>query len=318
MKLAKSKIWSHLSEDEKVALTLALGNGKSTWEAGTIMKKSHYKFLEILSRGKHFIKLFTQQYSLYGKIIPDSVSINPVVKDYLDLVICDRIKPTKALKRLNHPLFSITQHRTEFLRREIEKWAVSDETSERLFYTLVMEFDRWNNWRILPKDLQEPHAFKRRNKNVVRYYLKNWVTRGKESAQEFADLIAAPKNLTKSKEAYVGVIIDCRSFVYEIVKVNSTKSTTKILCKDQRYFMFKDPKDAIKLMDLVTEYFSKDQRKSAEGLYFWPQVRVLIKRALNHDEIMGIVPERTHTIHNPYKVKPENDREILIKRGIDL
>lgn len=314
MGIAKTKVWSHLSTDETTALTLVLGNGKSTWEGGTIMQKSHYKFLEILQRGKHFIKLFSQQYHLYKTLIPDSVTINPIVKDYLLLVIGKRVKPTDAIKQMNHPIFSVTKHRTEYLKRELDKWSVSKEPAEQLFYNLVMEFDRWNNWRILPKELQEPHAFKRRNKNVIRYYLKNWANADIDDSQELVEMIRREK---AKNIGYVGIIYNCRSYEFEIVKVNLESKKTNKLCNDLKYFIFKDPKDCEKLLEVVTEYFGKDERKSAEGLNFWPQIRILISRAYNYNQIMGITPDRTITLHNPFK-QEVSDQKILQKKGIEL
>lgn len=34
---------------------------------------------------------------------------------------------------------------------------------------LILEFDRWNNFRILPRMLQQPSAFKRRSNKRIRY-----------------------------------------------------------------------------------------------------------------------------------------------------
>ena len=43
----KSKAWQILNKDEKTALMLTFNQKKSSWEAGDIMDKSHYKYLEI-------------------------------------------------------------------------------------------------------------------------------------------------------------------------------------------------------------------------------------------------------------------------------
>lgn len=37
---------------------------------------------------------------------------------------------------------------------------------------LILEFDRWNNFRILPRMLQQPSAFKRRLNKKDKIYIK--------------------------------------------------------------------------------------------------------------------------------------------------
>jgi hypothetical protein len=317
MALAKTKIWAHLNADEKMALTLATGNGKSTWEAGTIMGKSHYKFLEIFYRGTHFLKLFTQHYQLHRDFFSEDLSISPIIKSYLDLVMRLRYKPSDAIKKLNHPIFNVTRHRTLMFEKELEKWRVSKIASEQLFYHLVMEFDRWNNHRILPKELQEPHAFKRRNKNSLRAVMKGWMNMKYNNPMLLKELLSLQvEDKKKQKRAYIGIITDGRSYQFEVIKVKYNKVTKPIL-KQHKIFAFDTPKKAHNLMVIVTDYFAKHEHKSAEGLIFWPIIRTDVQMALNHNEIMGITPHRDIILKNPY-TNGASDREILIKKGIDI
>ena len=53
--------WMILIEEEQLALTLHYGPEKSTWQAGEIMKKAHYKYLEIKARGEKFLKIFIER-----------------------------------------------------------------------------------------------------------------------------------------------------------------------------------------------------------------------------------------------------------------
>ena len=44
---AQKKAWDCLNEIERQSLFLQLSESKSSWEAGEILKLSHYKYLEI-------------------------------------------------------------------------------------------------------------------------------------------------------------------------------------------------------------------------------------------------------------------------------
>ena len=47
MNEAQKKAWSCLIDKEQQSLFLQLSESKSSWEAGEILKLSHYKYLEI-------------------------------------------------------------------------------------------------------------------------------------------------------------------------------------------------------------------------------------------------------------------------------
>jgi len=59
MNKAQQTAWEWLSETEQRSLFLTLSTGKSSWEAGEMLKISHYKYLEIKERSEEFFKLFT-------------------------------------------------------------------------------------------------------------------------------------------------------------------------------------------------------------------------------------------------------------------
>lgn len=317
MAIAKTKIWAHLNDDEKMALTLATANGKSTWEAGTIMGKSHYKFLEIYHRGLHFLKLFTQHYQLHKDFFSSDLSIHPVVKTYLDLVMRLRYKPSDAFKKINHPIFNHSKHRLVIFEKELEKWRVSKIPSENLFFDLVMEFDRWNNYRILPRELQEPHAFKRRNKNSLRLVMRAWMNFKDKQPLVLRSLLDLENPSSKGeKKAFVGIITDGRSYQYKVIQISLDKKTLSIL-KSYKIFAFRKEKEAIDLMNITTDYFAKHEHKSAEGLIFWPIIRLDVQKAINYNLLMGITPHRVIQLKNPY-TNGASDREILIKKGIDI
>lgn len=59
MNEAQQKAWSCLIGKEQQSLFLQLSESKSSWEAGEILKLSHYKYLEIRERSEKFFRLFS-------------------------------------------------------------------------------------------------------------------------------------------------------------------------------------------------------------------------------------------------------------------
>lgn len=59
MNEAQQKAWSCLIDKERQSLFLQLSESKSSWEAGEILKLSHYKYLEIRERSEKFFRLFS-------------------------------------------------------------------------------------------------------------------------------------------------------------------------------------------------------------------------------------------------------------------
>lgn len=59
MNEAQQKAWSYLIDKEQQSLFLQLSESKSSWEAGEILKLSHYKYLEIRERSEKFFRLFS-------------------------------------------------------------------------------------------------------------------------------------------------------------------------------------------------------------------------------------------------------------------
>lgn len=54
----QKKAWDCLTPTEQQSLFLQLSESKSSWEAGEILKLSHYKYLEIKERSEKFFRLF--------------------------------------------------------------------------------------------------------------------------------------------------------------------------------------------------------------------------------------------------------------------
>lgn len=58
---------------------------------------------------------------------------------------------------------------TKNIERNMKWLKESEDEWDKDTLRLILEFDRWNNFRILPRMLQQPSAFKRRSNKRTRY-----------------------------------------------------------------------------------------------------------------------------------------------------
>ena len=144
MNEAQQKAWSCLIDKEQQSLFLQLSESKSSWEAGEILKLSHYKYLEIRERSEKFFRLFKRKEA--SLFTGDSAQLLPKVN-------------------------------SKNIERNMKRLKESDDEWDIDTLRLILEFDRWNNFRILPRMLQQPSAFKRRSNKKDKIYIKYLLNR---------------------------------------------------------------------------------------------------------------------------------------------
>jgi len=280
------KAWGVLREDEKAAITLKHVDNKSTWQAGEIMDKSHYKFLEISYRATRYLQIFTEYYELYDDLIPGEVTGNPEIKQYFILTMEQRLKLPEVGQTLNRDYgFSSIATRERDIIEQMEKWHNSTNAYEQALYELIKEFDRWNNFRILPPSIQEPSAYKRRVKNVYKRHIKVVTNIPEISIPKIISLFSS-----KGKGLYLPLISKDKQQIY-IIKVKASKNTHTTLTELNLYLFHKE-KTAQEYIEAIYNYIKPKSKKCKDGLDFWPKYRELIKLAENYDEIQKIVPHR--------------------------
>lgn len=305
--LAKSKAWKMLREEEKLALDLKLVQKKSSWEAGEIMNKSHYKYLEIVARAEYFLKRFTEHFNKYGDLVPEDVELNPGFKEYLELVMPKRCTQKEAFKKLIHYRFSYdSQFRTEFIATEIKRLAQSKKLIEKYFYNLIMDFDRWNNFRILPTILQEPHAFKRRQKNRLKKFLMNSCKLGDKVSKHISKELRYVGDPKKTMWAYV--IKNIYTQEYKVVPIKRNERNVEVLSK-YGIFLYDKEKHCREMLDAITGYFRVSEGSNViKGQTFWPVYRDLIKVAINGNLVENILPNRKEYIITTGNAKAERTK----------
>lgn len=284
------KAWAILSPDEKTALGTMFGMNKSSWEAGEIMDKSHYKFLEIKYRAQKFLEMFTEYINLYEEIIPDYIKGEVGVINYFRMCIGKRMKPMVAIAELNNNDIDRVYTKSGLngkIISQLRRWGKSEDVFELAIFNLIKEFDRWNNFRILPREVQEPSAFKRRVKNMYKKHIRVLTSMPELSREK---LIELSKTNSKSNYAYMPILINGN---YKVLKVKVNKGICP-LYNNLALYIFKTKKAAEIYITNVFHYVHKQKKDCKDGIVFWQIYRECIKTAQNYYEVQKITATRTH------------------------
>lgn len=285
-----NKAWNILSNDEKTALKLNLGLSKSTWQASEIMAKSHYKYLEILGRAKKIFKIFSEHFEMYNDVlIPEDIGLESDFESFIESVIIYRMKVREASLELKNKDYRNQSSRNEMIVKNMQYLQSLSSIQADDTYCLIKEFDRWNNFRILPDELQEPHAFKRRNKKRIQKYINNllnlepWVI---TTIKQNYSL----KN-SNGTSLYFALPVRNRMELSEIIHIKRDDVAIQRFT-DAGLFLFTIPDHAMEFLTIVTDYFGKSYKHCKDGQIFWPRLRVIIQKAINFNDIERMVPGR--------------------------
>lgn len=308
--LQKSKAWKMLREEEQLALNLKLIQKKSTWEAGEVMRRSHYKYLEIVGRAQFFLKRFTEHFDKFeNKLVPEDVELNPAFREYLELTICGRKSQREALNLLMEHRFAYDGgFRVEFIATEMNRLANSKKTIEKYFHNLIMDFDRWNNFRILPISIQEPHAFKRRQKNRLKKYLLKSCKLGEKTFNYIIKELRHKGRIEEDNLMWVYAIKNIHTQEYKVIPVKKTNRNIEILSQ-YGIFLFSRKDQCEEMLRAIAGYFRVIETSNViKGQTFWPLYRDLISISINGNSIENISPNRKEyiTYINQDKLREQN------------
>lgn len=291
-----------LREDEQAALNLQIMSGKSTWDAGQIMGKSHYKYLEIASRAKQFVKVFTHYYNTYQNLVPDAVKITPGVRDYFIRVIEKRMAVAQSAKSSGEPLLYDRISREQILNQFLDYLQQATSKEEQAFYNMILEFDRWNNFRIIPDKHQLRSAFKRREKTEMRQDLE------RHRLNDHAWWFLIKDKLKKGpadNRLYCAFMMDPDKANIKIINCAQNEDNLALLTKF-RVFAFRRESDAIQHGNLISRYLWNPAKHCKDGQLFWPLYRESIGKATNYRKVMGLGEEGI-----PAYASPDMDPNIL-------
>lgn len=283
-----------LTAEERLAVNLVRVEKKSTWEAGEILCKSHYKFLEILGRGHHYLQIFTEHFTFHNTIVPDD-AVHPNIRPfrhYMKLVIGERIKVKEAYDRLEAEGIPRKE-----VKNSLNKVMIYMKTSEKLairnYYNLICEFDKWNNFRILPRDHQEPSAFKRRHKTRQKRnlnYLLHMPPRVINLIIE--EFVISPKSQSKLK-AFIPLYKPDSPLESENLLVYATEANLRKLT-NAGYPYFKNKNFSADMLRLIMKFGMEKVHSPKFGQEFWPKFREAMRRADNYAQLENLIPSRKH------------------------
>lgn len=276
------KAWNVLSKDEQTAITLSLALNKSTWEAGGIMKKSHFKFLEIKDRAEHFIQIFQNYFEIYPDFFSSDQRVSLGFKEFIQGTILERKKVGEISKLIYDSRYQKASLRETLLIEEITKLKRSSRQSELDLCNLILEFDKWNNFRILPAQIQEPSAFKRRNKVRDLRYLKNCIV--PDITLEY--LYNKYNYKGKYKTIYFGLIF-YNLDDYKVISAKDTQALREEILK-LGVFLFETEEQCEDFTTLAYNYLSASKRHCKTGQSFWPKFRERVIKAVNYNEVYSV------------------------------
>ena len=282
--------WNILTQEEKMAVTLSLGHKKSSWEAGEIMSKSHYKFLEIVARAEKFLRMFTEFWNKYHGLFPDDLELTKDVQEYLSMAIESRMIPRDIGEKMNNKAFMVISYRDRKMDDQLWILKKSSKEWDKDFLDLILEFDRWNNFRILPKYWQQESAFKRRIKGKELKYIKSICGLPKFSVDKLRE-----KYESKSGKIFTILVSELFPTGFMVMALKDRSKNISSLTA-MGFPLYSNEIDANEMGYILSKYlFSKPQRGVSRvklGLDFWDKFRVGLSKSTNYMEIMGIIPHR--------------------------
>lgn len=275
------KAWKCLTKEEQQSLSLTISYGKSSWEVGEIMGITHYKYLELKERSEKLFRLFHDFFSIHPALFRPNPCVDARFVDYIEACIERRITRKEASGSFGDSALYVMPIKTKFIVKQMNLLKDSEDPHDKDTLKLILEFDRWNNWRILPRVLQQPSAYKRRNNRRDLFYIKYMCTLDSDKVQVLIDKFW----FSRKNPDYFFVVFDYDRFDdgYYIVPIKDKESTLDLLSKYYIYvFSDRDMADAYGYM-VIDFYFGKKSPK--KGQMFWPKYRQLISQAINYKNI---------------------------------
>lgn len=303
MNEAQQKAWSCLTKVEQQSLFLHTSEGKSSWEAGSMMNISHYKYIEIRERSEKFFRMFADFFEKHNSIFRPDCPCERNFQDFIEGVIEHRLNKRDAVVYTGDSTQQITKVNRKNLIRNMKYLKESEDNWDLDSMRLIFEFDRWNNFRILPSILQQPSAFKRRlnkkDKIYIKYLLERIPTWVLEKLKERFYYKVKPSK----KKWWVALISsDLYTDGYYLLPIRPEE---EVLNEMNRFYIyvFDDKEDADTFGYLVTSFYERTAKVIA-GQKFWPEYRYLVQKAINYNAVNNI-EFNVKRLDNAYNIKPK-------------
>lgn len=277
--------WDCLTELEQHCLYMNLGQGISTWRAGEILKVTHYKYLELKARSERLFKLFSDYFEIHPCLIRPDSFLDMRFQDYIYGCIMKRLPKEEAVIYAGDSSWLLRPVKREHIIRCMNRLRGSAIKNEwdRDLRALILEFDRWNNFRILPKILQAPSPYKRRNSKRDKVYLQYLHRIPGFKIRALVDMFWRAGS--PDKRYYVAFISTdvFKKQGYSVVPIKREEDIVKKMTS-LKVYVFEDRDDADQFGIMAYSYFENTSTVRS-GLSFWKEYRELVERAINYREI---------------------------------
>lgn len=281
MESYQEKAYNCLTEVEQNSLFLNLSQGLSTWQISEILKISHYKYLEVKARAEKFFKMFSDYFEKHDSLVSPRSPLDSRFIDYLYGSMIKRLPKEEAVIHSGDSSWLLYPIRNNRIIKNIEWLKESEDEWDKDLYALIMEFDRWNNYRILPRILQAPSAFKRRTTKKDKVYLTYLHKIPDFKIRALVDMYwRAGKPSNRYFVAFISEIFDDG---YVVAPIMMDKKIIDELTKTKIY-VFKTQLDADEFGLMAKQYFIRTMN-SKSGLKFWKPYREIVSRAINYNQI---------------------------------
>lgn len=283
MEKYQEQAWDCLTQDEQNSLFLNTSQGMSTWGVGEVLKMSHYKYLELKARAEKFFKLFSDYFQLHPSLIRPGAPIGPIFRDYLFGTMLKRLPKEEAITYAGDSTFRLKEISNKIIHKDIKRLKESPDPWDNHLYQLIMEFDRWNNYRILPRALQAPSAYERRTNKKHKAYLRYLHQVPDFKIKALVDIYwKGPKGKPDSRY-YIALISDFFDDGYAVIPVLKKTEVIKALT-DNKLYIF-NTQDEADDFGLLAARFFEETLNQKKGLKFWKRYREMIEQAINYREI---------------------------------
>lgn len=293
MEKYQENAWGCLTKKEQDSLFLNISQGLSTRRTGEVLGMSHYKYLEMKARAEKFFKMFSDYFYLYPSLIRPGAPITEAFKDYLYGSILKRLSKDEAINYAGDSSWVLKEFNTKKILSNMGRLKDSEDEWDKALYKLIMEFDRWNSFRILPQSLQAPSAYKRRTNKKYKIYLR-YLHRIPDFKIRYILDTFWKKN---GNRRYIALVSSIFEYGYQVVPIGITDKIYQDLT-GMKIYIFEDQLDAEDFGVQVSRYFEIGDPHS--GLKFWKTFNELIEKSLNYKEInnMDFSVEGLDTAYN--------------------
>lgn len=280
----QKRAWGCLLDVERKALYLNFSQGLSSRKSGEVLKVAHYKYLEIKSRAERLFKLFSDYFSKYPDLVDPNGVVSTRVRDYIYAIIYNRKTRGEAVSSVGDSSWLLYRVSNRILTENLQRLKDSKEgTWDRDLYRLLVEFDRWNNFRVIPRPFQAISAFTRKNQKKYKSYV-SYLHRIPDS--KIRSLVDQYWSKGIGKRYYVTFLSESFDNGYIVVPLKENKTILQTLTQ-MRFYIFNDIFTA-DLFGILLIQFPERTMNRKDGLSYWKEYRGVIEKAINYEYINNL------------------------------